>query len=112
MDEAKYRKQVRGSVEERLGARGRSVRDRAEMVGRWRADFDESLIRRRTKPSFIYTFRDDGSALVEGPGGKDRSHGRWRLNKNGSFSLILEIEPDPEYGIEPGTTEEFRYHLM
>ena len=60
-------------------------------------------------PMFVYHLRADGSSVIEttAGGGAHRDAGEWRLNRDGTFSLLTSCPPAPEFGIgEPQLDEE------
>ncbi len=59
---------------------------------------------------FVYHLRADGSSLIEttAGGGTHRDTGEWRLNRDGTFSLLTRCPPAPEFGIDEPQMEEDR----
>jgi hypothetical protein len=105
-----YRQQVREGVEKRVGMRGQPVTGPDELVGSWDVAADTSLGELPPKPMFVYHLHTDGSSVVETTAG-DRMHrntGEWRLNSDGTFSLLTWCPPDPEFGIDKPQLDEER----
>jgi hypothetical protein len=114
MDEpGEYRSKVRKEVWKRVGMRGQAVSSRDDLVGSWDAAVDTSFGKLPPEPAFVYHLRADGSCVIETTtGGKTHQNtGKWRLNEDGTFSLLLWCAPDPEFGIEEPQLDEDRRHI-
>jgi hypothetical protein len=106
-----YRQQVRAGVLNRVGGSGRPVADRAQLVGSWDVTLVE-LTGPQSEPTFVYRLGRDGTAAIEVAGQADSaSAGEWRLNPDGTFSLLLWCPPMPEFGIDEPQRDEDRRHL-
>jgi hypothetical protein len=59
---------------------------------------------------FVYHLREDGSSVIETTAGRGRHRntGEWRLNRDGTFSLLTWCPPDPEFGIDKAQLDEER----
>jgi hypothetical protein len=111
-----YRQKVREGVEKRVGMRGQPITRPDELVGSWDVAADTSFGELPPKPMFVYHLRADGSSIVEttvggGTGGTHRDTGEWRLNRDGTFSLLTWCPPAPEFGIDEPQLEEDRRHV-
>lgn len=104
-----YRQQVRAGVFGRMGTPGRAVGDRKELLGDWDVGF-VGLAGGEPEPAFVYRLRPDGGAVVEMPG-QPPSLGEWRLNPDGTFSLLTWCPADPEFGMPEPQLDEDRRHL-
>jgi hypothetical protein len=62
-------------------------------------------------PAFVYRLHGDGTSSVEVVGlGGEPAAGQWRLNPDGTLSLLSWCPADPEFGIdEPQLDEDRRY---
>jgi hypothetical protein len=109
-DPGDYRQTVREGVEKRVGMRGQPVTRPDELVGSWEVAADTSLGKLPPKPLFVYHLREDGSSIIEttAGGGTHRNTGEWRLNRDGTFSLLTWCQPDPEFGIDKPQLDEER----
>jgi hypothetical protein len=110
-----YRDRVRESVEQRVGMKGQSVTSRDELVGSWDVAGDTSLGKSPPEPMFRYHLSADGSCVIETTaGGRTlRDTGKWRLNADGTFTLLIDCAPDPSTpGLEHGAVDESRYFLL
>jgi hypothetical protein len=116
MDEpGAYREKVREGVMKRIGMQGQPVTSRDELVGSWDVAADTSLGKLPLEPMFVYQLRQDGSCVIETilGGSKHQDTGKWRLNGDGTFTLLAEIPPDPSTpGLEKGAAEENKYFLL
>jgi hypothetical protein len=112
---AEYRDKVREGVEKRVGMQGQPITSRDELVGSWDVAADTSFGKAPPKPMFIYHLRADGSCVIEtiGGGRTHRDTGKWRLNGDDSFTLLIDCRPDPSTpGLEHGAVDESRYFLL
>ncbi len=110
-----YRTQVREGVLLRIGMRGEPISNRDQLVGSWDVAADTSFGQRPPEPAFIYHLRADGTCLVKTISA-EKTHensGNWRLNDDGTFSLLLTCPPDPSIpGLEHGAIDETRLFLL
>jgi hypothetical protein len=105
-----YRSAVRSGVFQRVGAAGAAVLSREQIVGDWTVSFVGVHGEKRGKPT-VYRFRPDGQAIIEMEGQPPSTRNEWRLNVDGTFSLMVWCDAMPKYGLlEPGL-EEDRMHL-
>jgi hypothetical protein len=110
-----YREKVRQAVLNRVGMQGQPVTSRHELVGSWQVAADTSFGKRSPEPVFVYHLRVDGSCVIETTvGGRThRNTGKWRLNDDGTFTLLTNCPPDPSMpGLEHGAVDESRYFLL
>ena len=116
MDEpGEYRNRVREGVLKRVGVQGQPVTSRDELVGSWDVAADTSFGKLPPDPMFVYHLRDDGSCVIETTvgGQRHRDTGKWRLNGDGTFTLLTDCPPDPSTpGLEQGAVDESRYFLL
>jgi hypothetical protein len=105
-----YRQKVREGVEKRMGVQGQAVKSGDELIGSW------DVAPETTKePAFVYHLRQDGNCVIEtiAEGGRHQDTGKWRLNADGTLTLVTEIPPDPSIpGLEKGAEEENKYFLL
>ena len=102
-----YRRGVREYVIQRTGASGSPVADRRELVGEW---IGTALSTGRAL--FAYGFRDDETATFGSADGTwPSAEGEWRLNRDGTLSLLEPCAADAEFGIEDSQLVEERRHL-
>ncbi|MGC1276093.1 MAG: hypothetical protein WBC44_20510 [Planctomycetaceae bacterium] len=105
-----YRHRVREYVFERAGGTGHPVSDPAELVGEWDVTF--LGVGQSGVLALVYHLRADGSATVEPSDGSwPASSDEWRLNQDGTFSLLTWCPADPDYGIDEPQLDEDRRHL-
>jgi len=104
-----YRQQVRAAVFGRVGAQGSPVASREKLVGDWLASFVG--FQGQPKHAFAYRLTSDGRAVIEMTGEPASTENEWRLNEDGSFSLLVWIAAMPEYGLPDPSHEEQRMHL-
>lgn len=111
-----YRNQVRQGVMKRVGMQGQPVASRDELVGSWDVAADTSFGKLPPEPICVYHLRADGSCLIDtntAGGGTHRDAGKWRLNDDGTFTLLTDCPPDPSTpGLEQGAVDESRYFLL
>jgi hypothetical protein len=116
MDEpGEYRARVREAVLKRLGTEGAPVAGREAMVGSWDVAFAASFGKLPPEPRCVYHLRADGGCTIEtaAAGHTHRDTGRWRLNADGTFTLLIDCRPDPSTpGLERGGVDESRYFLL
>lgn len=102
-----YRRGVREYVIQRTGRAGRPVADRSELVGEWIGTAHST-----GQAIFAYGFREDGTATYGSADGSwPAGEGEWRLNRDGTLSLLEPCAYDAEYGIEDSQLIEERRHL-
>jgi hypothetical protein len=108
-----YRAKVREGVWKRVGMPGQAVTGRDELIGSWDVAADTSFGKRQPEPRFVYHLRADESCVIEtSAGGKTHQDtGKWRLNGDGTFSLLTRCAPAPEYGINESQLDEDRRHV-
>jgi hypothetical protein len=104
-----YRQQVRAAVFDRAGVQGRPVASRDELVGDWLVSFVGSH-GTSPKPTLVYRLRSDGGAVIERDGEPPSAENQWRLNDDGSFSLLVCTAAMPEHELPEPTHEERRMH--
>src|SRR5688500_6750540 len=104
-----YRDAIRSNVLDRIGARGEPVASRDQLIGDWRVSF-VGMRGETSGPTFVYRLSSTGRAVVEMPGQPPSGNDRWRLNADGSFSLLVWCAAMPEYGLPEPTHEEERMH--
>lgn len=104
-----YRQLVRAGVFARVGGSGRAVADRGELIGDWDVAF-VGPAGGESEPAFVYRLRPDGGATLE-MAGQPPSAGEWRLNPDGTFSLLMWCPADPEFGMPEPQLDEDRRHL-
>jgi hypothetical protein len=112
MDEpGEYREQVRAGVFSRFGVLGRPVEDCGHLAGAWDVYF-VSLVGPDPNPAFLYRLDEGGRAALEmiGQPGPPTA-GEWRLNPDGTFSLVQWCPHLPELGILEPQLEEDRRHV-
>ena len=109
----KYRAGVRHSIEQRFGV-GTRLSDSSAMVGNWDASFDRSYAQLPPKPFCIYEFQKNGKCTIGVVGGAiPPGEGTWRVNPDGTFTILHVVPPDPTVtGLENGAIEEVRQHAM
>jgi hypothetical protein len=110
-----YRDQVRKGVLKRVGMPGHRIASRDELVGSWDVAADTSFGKRPPEPLLVYHLRADGSCIIETNAGGQahRDTGRWRLNDDGTLTLLTDCMPDPSTpGLEHGAVDESRYFLL
>jgi hypothetical protein len=116
MDEAgAYRDKVREGVVKRVGMQGQPITGRDELVGSWDVALDTSFGKEPPEPRFVYHLRVDGSCVFETAvvGRTHRDTGKWRLNGDGTLSLLIDCPPDPSTpGLEQGAVDESRYFVL
>jgi hypothetical protein len=89
-----------------------------ELVGKWRAikhragDFSP-YVDVAAKHFQEYLLRDDGTATwtVAAPNGMHECELHWRLDDD-MLTFTVHVDPDPEYGVEYPTTEDYSYRIM
>ncbi len=106
----KYRQQVRAGVFSRVGAQGRPVASREPLVGDWAVSF-VGLHGEKLEQRFVYRLKPDGSAVIEMNPEPPSTENKWRLNEDGSFSMLVWVAAMPEYGLPDPCHEEERMHL-
>jgi hypothetical protein len=116
MDEVgAYRERVREGVMKRVGMQGQPVASRDALVGSWDVAAATSLGKAPPEPRFVYHLGADGGCVIETTvGGRThRDTGKWRLNGDGTFTLLIDCPPDPSTpGLEQGAVDESRYFLL
>jgi hypothetical protein len=105
-----YRQRVRAAVLGRVGAQGSAVTSREKLVGGWLVSF-VGFQGQNPKQTFVYRLTSDGKAAVEMAGQPPSTEDEWRLNDDGSFSMLVWVAAMPEYGLPDPTYEEVRMHL-
>jgi hypothetical protein len=94
---------------------GQPVTNRDDLVGSWDVASETSFGKQPPQPLFVYHLRADGSCVIETTLG-GRTHqdtGKWRLNDDGTFTLLIDCPPDPATpGLEHGAVDESRYFLL
>jgi hypothetical protein len=105
-----YRQLVRAAVFSRVGAEGIAVASREKLVGDWLVSF-VGLQGEKLKQVFVYRLKPDGKATIEMTGQPPSTENKWRLNKDGSFSMLHWTAAMPDYGLPDPTHEEVRMHL-
>ena len=105
-----YRQRVRAGVLGRVGAQGSAVTSREKLVGDWLVSF-VGFQGQEPKQAFVYRLTADGKAVVEMTGQPPSTENQWRLNDDGSFSMLVSVAAMPEYGLPDPTHEEERMHL-
>jgi hypothetical protein len=105
-----YRDQVRAGVFSRVEAPGQPVASRDQVAGSWDVAFVG--LGPAPTPMFVYHLREDGKATIEVVAQAGlTSVGEWRLNPDGTFSLLTRYPPDPALGIDEPQTEDDRRHV-
>jgi hypothetical protein len=104
-----YRSEVRSAVFQRVGAAGSRISSREQIVGDWGVNFVGRHGEKLGKQT-VYRFRPDGQAVIEMEGQPPSTRNEWRLNADGSFSLMLWYDATPKYGILEAGREELRLH--
>jgi hypothetical protein len=110
-----YRARVREGVLKRVGMQGQPVANRDALIGSWEVAMDTSFGKAPPQPLSVYHLRADGGCDIETTTGgrKHRDTGRWRLNDDGTFTLLIDCRPDPTTpGVEHGAVDESRYFLL
>jgi hypothetical protein len=110
-----YRQRVREGVEKRIGMQGQPITSADELVGSWDVAADTSMGKLPPEPMFVYHLRREGSCVMEMTAGgrTHRDTGNWRLNGDGTFTLLTDCPPDPSTpGLEDGAVDEARYFLL
>jgi len=110
-----YRDKVREWVEKRVGMQGQPVTSRDELVGSWDVAADKSVGKLPPERMFVYHLRADGSCDIETTvgDGTHRDTGKWRLNGDGTFTLLIDCPPDPATpGLEHGAVDASRFSLL
>lgn len=112
-----YRDRVRKAVLREVGMQGQgeSIASRDQLVGWWDSTGNPSLEQQPPETDSVYHLQSDGGCLVKTIIGERifEENGRWRLNDDGTFSLLFADPPDPSVpGLEHGATEERRYFLL
>jgi hypothetical protein len=105
-----YRQQVRANVLGRVGAQSSAVTSREKLVGDWLVSF-VGFQGQEPKQALVYRLTSDGKAAVEMTGQPPSKEDEWRLNDDGSFSMLVWVAAMPEYGLPDPTHEEQRMHL-
>lgn len=106
-----YRRQVRDGVFSRVGVPGQPVNDGRQLVGVWDVYF-VWLDGPQGEPMFVYRLDKGGTATVKATDSQDApSSGEWRLNQDGTFSLLTWCPADPEFGIPEPQLDEDRRHI-
>ena len=95
-----YRERVRAGVLGRVGAQGSAVTSREKLVGDWLVGF-VGFQGQEPKQAFVYRLTSDGKAVIEMTGQLASTENKWRLNEDGSFSMLVWIAAMPEYGLRP-----------
>lgn len=105
-----YRSRVRTGVFTRVGCPGLPVASRDQLVGSWDVAFVG--LGPAPTPMFVYHLRGDGTAAIEMAGqAEPPSAAEWRLNADGTFSLLRWCPADPEFGMPEPQLDEDRRHL-
>jgi hypothetical protein len=106
-----YRDLVREAVIKVVGMQGQPVTSRDELVGSWDVAADTSDGKLPPEPMAIYHLHQDGSCLIEitVPDGTHRQNGNWRLNSDGTFTLVTKSTAP---GLEHGVVNQDRYFLL
>ena len=104
-----YRDKVREGILKRVGMQGQPIGSRDELVGEWDVAADTSFGKMPPQPLFVYHLGTDGSCFIETTvgGGTHRDTGKWRLNDDGTFTVLTDCPPDPSVpGLEQGAVDE------
>lgn len=104
-----YRSEVRLSVFHRVGSTGANVTSRQQIVGGWAVNRVDLRGGKHGKP-ILYRLRADGQAIIEMEARPPSTRNEWRLNGDGTFSLMVWCEALPEDGLPLPTLEEIRMH--
>jgi hypothetical protein len=116
MDEpGEYRDKVRQGVAKRVGMVGQPLAKRDELFGSWEVAVDTSFGKSPPQPLGIYHLEGDGSCVIETTvaGGTVRNTGKWELNDDGTFKLLIDCAPDPDIpGLEDGAADESRFFVL
>jgi len=110
-----YRDKVRGGVVKRVGMDGQPTSSGDTLVGSWDVAADTSFGKLPPVPLFAYHLEADGSCVIETTtgAGTHRDTGKWRLNEDGTLTLLINCLPDPDtLGLEQGAVDESRYFLL
>ena len=106
-----YRQQVRELVFRRVGSRGEPVTSPHKLVGVWDVAF-VGLNPSDLKPLVVYSLAKDGTATIQVVGQPDlTSSDQWRLNSDGTFSILTWCPPNPRFGIIEPQLDEDRRHI-
>src|SRR5688572_21350626 len=93
-----HRQQVRAAVFSRVGAQGGPLDARDKLVGDWLVSF-VGFQGEKPKQAFVYRLKSDGKAVIEMTGQPPSTENEWRLNEDGTFSVLVWIAAMPEYGL-------------
>jgi hypothetical protein len=110
-----YRARVREGVLRRVGMEGQPLTSRDQLVGSWDVAADTSMGKLPPEPMAVYHLRPNGSCLIETTirGRTHRDSGKWRLNGDGTFTLLMDCAPDPSTpGLEQGAVDASRYFIL
>lgn len=93
--------------------RGQAISSRDGFVGSWDVAVDTSFGKLPPEPMSICHLGADGTCVTEttAGGATHRDIGQWRLNGDGTFSLLTWCPPDPEFGIDEPQLDEDRRHV-
>jgi hypothetical protein len=80
-----------------------------QIAGDWVMTFVGMHGEKRGKPT-VYRFRQSGHAIIQVEGQPASTRNEWRLNANGTFSLMIWCDAMPKYGLLEPTREEARMH--
>jgi hypothetical protein len=106
-----YRSAVRSGVFKRVGEVGTGLTSREQLIGDWTARFVGMHGETLGKP-IVYRLRPDGQAIIEMEGQPPSTRNEWRLNADGTFSLMVWCDAMPKYGLLEPTLEEGRMHAV
>jgi hypothetical protein len=108
-----YRQKVREEVEKRVGMPAQPVGSRDELLASWNVAIDTSFGKLPPEPRFVYHLRPDGTCVIETTveGRTLQDTGKWRLNGDGTFSLLTLCPAAPEFGIDQPQLDEDRRHV-
>jgi hypothetical protein len=104
-----YRERVRQDVFRRVGAIGAPITSAQQVVGDW-AVHSIGVRGERRVAGFSLRLEPNGHAVIAHPQRSPSPHDEWRVNQDGSFSLIEWCPPMPQYGITEPQLEEIRRH--
>ena len=102
-------RELREHVFARVGARGTAIASPQQMVAEWVVRF-VGFRGEKQEPAYSIRLESSGHAVLEYPERPPSPEDKWRVNSDGSFSLIFWCPPMPEYGIEEPQLDEMRKH--
>lgn len=104
-----YRNDVRETIFSLVGERGVPLASASQFIGEWTVSFVKAD-KQRTDAGYTYHLHSDGKATVNHSERPPCPEDKWKLNSDGSLSLIYWTPPMPELQIEEPQILEIRMH--